>query len=328
LGVILDSKGGFGVNASASRGRGNVDGQDQRWTNAEINGGQNVALQSGADITMKGGIVSAPQGTVAVGGKLDIESLQDSSTYTSRQKQLGGSATIGTAPSGNLNYAKSHIDSTYNSVTEQSGIRAGDGGFDVKVVGDTTLKGGAISSTQAAVDANRNTFTTDGQVSTTHIDNRAHYQAESVSVNLGTGFSAQGKLAPTGTGVGFGKDSNSAASTTQAGISGVAGDTSLRSGDKATGIAKIFDADKVQREVTAHTQITQEFSSRANKMVGEYVESQQKALYKALKGTPSDEAKRQIKQQQSDLRKTEHAFNILIGAVTGVASAAATKEAL
>jgi len=266
--------------------------------------------------------------TVAAGGTLDIESLQDSSTYKSRQKQLGGSATLGTAPSGNLNYAKSHIDSTYNSVTEQSGIRAGDGGFDVKVVGDTTLKGGAISSTQAAVDANRNTFTTDGQVSTTHIDNRAHYQAESVSVNLGTGFSAQGKLAPTGTGVGFGKDSNSAASTTQAGISGVAGDTSLRSGDKATGIAKIFDADKVQREVTAHTQITQEFSSRANKMVGEYVESQQKALYKALKGTPSDEAKRQIKQQQSDLRKTEHAFNILIGAVTGVASAAATKEAL
>jgi len=66
---------------------------------------------------------------------------------------------------------------------------------------DTTIKGGMISSTQAAVDANRNTFTTDGQVSTTDIDNHAHYQAESVSVNLGTGFSAQGKLALTGTGV-------------------------------------------------------------------------------------------------------------------------------
>jgi filamentous hemagglutinin len=328
LGVILDSKGGFGVNASANQGRGNVDSQDQRWTNAEINSGQNVALQSGADTTIKGGIVSAPQVTVAAGGKLDIESLQDSSTYTSRQKQLGGSATIGTAPSGNLNYAKSNIDSTYTSVTEQSGIRAGDGGFDVKVAGDTTLKGGMISSTQAAVDANRNTFTTDGQVSTTDIDNRAHYQAESASVNLGTGFSAQGKLAPTGTGVGFGKDSDNAASTTQAGISGVAGDTSLRSGDKATGIAKIFDADKVQRELIAQTQITQEFSSRANKMVGEYVESQQKALHKALKDAPSEEAKRQIKQQQSDLRKTEHALNILIGAVTSVAGTAVTKEAL
>jgi filamentous hemagglutinin len=328
LGVILDSKGGFGVNASASRGLGKADGQDQRWTNAEINSGQNVALQSGADITMKGGIVFAPQVTVAAGGKLDFESLQDSSTYTSRQKQLGGSATIGTAPSGNLNYAKSNIDSTYNSVTEQSGIRAGDGGFDVKVTGDTTLKGGVISSTQAAIDANRNSFTTDGQVSTTHIDNRAHYQAESVSVNLGTGFSAQGKLAPTGTGVGFGKDSDNAASTTQAGISGVAGDASLRTGDKATGIAKIFDADKVQKELIAQTQITQEFSSRANKMVVEYVESQQKALHKALEDAPSEEAKRQIKQQQSDLRKTEHAFNILIGAVTSVAGTAVTKEAL
>ena len=63
-------------------------------------------------------------------------------------------------------------------------------------------------------------------------------------------------------------------------------------------------------------------------MVSEYVESQQKALHKALKDAPSEEAKRQIKQQQSDLRKTEQAFNILIGAVTGVASAAATKEAL
>ncbi|NBO83473.1 MAG: hypothetical protein EBU75_11825, partial [Betaproteobacteria bacterium] len=149
---------------------------------------------------------------------------------------------------------------------------------DVKVAGDTTLKGGMISSTQAAVDANRNTFTTDGQVSTTDIDNRAHYQAESVSVNLGTGFSAQGKLAPTGTGVGFGKDSDNAASTTQAGISGVAGDTSLRTGDKATGIAKIFDADRVQKEVAAQTQITQMFSTLAPKAVATYADGQTKAL--------------------------------------------------
>jgi len=63
------SKGWFKVNASTSQGRGMADGQDQRWTNAEINGGQNVALQSGAAITMKGGIVSAPQVTVAAGSK-------------------------------------------------------------------------------------------------------------------------------------------------------------------------------------------------------------------------------------------------------------------
>jgi filamentous hemagglutinin len=283
VGLILDSKGGLGVNASASQGRGNADGQDQRWTNATVNGGQQVILQSGMDTAIKGGVVSAPQVTVAAGDKLGIESLQDTSTYTSRQKQLGGSATIGTAPSANVNAAKSNINSTYNSVTEQSGIKAGDGGFDVKVAGDTTLKGGVISSTQAAVDANRNQFSAGGQVATADIENHAHYQAESVSVNLGTGFSAQGKLAPTGTGVGFGKDSDSAASTTHAGISGVAGDTTVRTGDKAAGIAKIFDADKVQKEVAAQTQITQMFSTLAPKAVATYADGQIKALNDKLK---------------------------------------------
>ena len=111
-----------------------------------------------------------------------------------------------------------------------------------------------------------------GRVANTDIKNHAHYQAESVSVNLGTGFSAKGKLAPTGAGVGFGKDSDSAASTTHAGISGVAGDTAVRTGDKEAGIAKIFDADKVQKEVAAQTQITQMFSTLAPKAVATFAD--------------------------------------------------------
>jgi hypothetical protein len=57
-------------------------------------------LQSGADTSTKCGIVSVPQVTVAAGGKLDIESLQESRTYNSREKQFGGSAAIGTAKAG------------------------------------------------------------------------------------------------------------------------------------------------------------------------------------------------------------------------------------
>ena len=41
---------------------------------------------------------------------------------------------------------------------EQSCIRAGDGGFDVHVKGKTVFKGGAITSTQVAVDEQRNGF--------------------------------------------------------------------------------------------------------------------------------------------------------------------------
>lgn len=108
-----------------------------------------------------------------------------------------------------------------------------------------------------------------------------------VSVNLGAGFSAQGKLAPTGTGAGFGKDSDSNASITHAGISGTAngsgkpnnlGDATVRTGDKEAEIAKIFDADKVQKDVVAQTQITQMFSTLAPKAVATYVDGQIKAL--------------------------------------------------
>jgi filamentous hemagglutinin len=328
VGVVIDSSGAFGANVSGSLGRGHADGADLIWSNTKVSAGQQATLQSGADTTIKGAVVAAPQVTVASSGKLSIESLQDSSTYTSRQKQVGGSATIGPAPSANANFAKSNIDSTYTSVNEQSGIKAGDGGFNVAVTGDTSLKGGAITSTQAAIDAGRNTFNTSGTLTTTDIQNRASYKAESVSANIGAGFSAQGKLAPAGTGVGIGNDSGSSTSTTRSGIGDKAGNAAMRTGDKETGIAKIFDADKVQREITAQVTITQEFSWRANKMVGEYIDSQQKALQQALKAAASDDEKQKIRQAQSDLRNTEHALNILIGAVTGVAGAAVTKEAL
>lgn len=48
-----------------------------------------------------------------------------------------------------------------------------------------------------------------------------------------------------------------AQSTTQSGISGIAGNTAARTGDKETGIGKIFDQTKVQKEIDAQTKITQ-----------------------------------------------------------------------
>ncbi|MFM7632569.1 MAG: hemagglutinin repeat-containing protein, partial [Betaproteobacteria bacterium] len=358
IGVILDSKGGFGVNVSGSRGRGSANGEDQRFSNTDITGGQQVVLQSGADTTIKGASVSAPQVTVTSGAALAIESKQDSSSYQARQRQIGGSATLGTAPSANVAIAKSNIDSTYRSVVEQSGIKAGDDGFTVKVAGDTTLTGGVITSTQAAVDAKRNQFSTGGQLTTTDIDNHAHYTADAVSVNLGTGFSAQGKLAPSGTGVGFGKDSNRAASTTrtgisagagagevalasdavaasEAGVSGVAGaagaagdrgnagDTTVRTGDKPTGIAKIFDADKVQKDIAAQTQITQMFSTLAPKVVATYADGQIRDLQKQQSDT-TDPSKRAALQQQIDAWGDGGRYRVALHATVGGLGGGAT----
>ncbi len=268
---------GLGVVASASLGKGSGNGADTSYTNTHVAGVDQVNIKSGADTTLQGATVEAKQITATVGGNLNIESLQDSSTYTEANKQAGGSLFVGLGTTGpvigNLNLAKSNIDSSYASVTEQSSIKAGNGGFNINVQGNTDLKGGAITSTQAAVDNNKNTFQTGGTLSTSDIQNKAAYDANSLSVTVGTG-STPGQSASAGmSGIGFGKDSGSASSITTAGISGVAGDSSKRTGDKEQGINQIFNKDQVKAEINAQTAITSEFGKNASKAVGDYAQT-------------------------------------------------------
>jgi filamentous hemagglutinin len=245
---------------------------------SHIAGANSVTIKSGGDTTLKGATVEGKQVSATVGGNLSVESLQDTRTYTETNKQVGGSVMVGvtqTGPvSGNVNLAKSNIDSNYASVKEQSAIKAGDGGFTVNVQGNTDLKGGAITSTQAAIDNNKNTFTTGGTLTTSDIQNNASYNANSVSVNVGMG-STPGQSASAGmSGVGFGTDKGSANSTTTAGISGIAGDSSKRTGDKEHGIAQIFNQTQVKAEIGAQTAITSEFGKNASKAVGDYAKTQ------------------------------------------------------
>ena len=247
--------GGMGFTGSVSQGKGSGNGTETTYTNTHVAGADSVTIQSGGDTTLKGATVTGKQVTATVGSNLNIESLQDTATYSEKNQQVGASAMIGAGGSGSANFAKSNIDSTYASVTEQSGLKAGDGGFTVNVGGNTDLKGGAITSTQAAIHQNKNTFQTGGTLTTSDIQNKASYDASSVSVNVGTGGSpmpGQG-LSSTLSGAGLGKDSGSTSSVTTAGISGIAGDTAKRTGDNAQGIGKIFDADKVRQEIQAQT---------------------------------------------------------------------------
>ncbi|GEM_PF-3360097 len=47
----------------------------------------------------------------------------------------------------------------------------------------------------------------------------------------------------------------------------------IRTGDKQTGLQKIFDAENVQKEVAAQVAITKEFGARASKAIGDYADS-------------------------------------------------------
>ena len=236
---------------------------------------------------------------------------------------------IGAGGSGSANFAKSNIDSTYASVKEQSALKAGDGGFTVNVGGNTDLKGGAITSTQASLEQNKNSFQTGGTLTTRDIQNKADYNATSVSVSVGTGSSpmpGQG-LSSMLTGAGLGKDSGNASSTTTAGISGVAGDTAKRTGDNAQGLAKIFDAEKVRQEITAQATITAEFGKQASAAVQSYAQTQRKELQDQIK-TASDADKATLQKQLDDVNTQERMLNVLVGAVSGMGASAMTKETL
>jgi filamentous hemagglutinin len=257
IGLAISAQ-GTGVTASASRATGQGAGNSTTFTNSQV-AGSTVNIESGGDTTLKGAVVQGNQVTATVGGNLNIESLQDTSQYKESSKSAGGSVTVGTGVSGNLNLAQTQINSDFKSVGEQSAIRADDGGFDVSVKGKTDLIGGQITSTQAAVDAGKNTFSSAGGVTTTDLQNSASFEAKSASVGVGTGALPGKSISAGMSGVGFGSDKGSASSATTAGISGVAGDTAARTGDQETGLKAIFDKDKAKAEVAAQVAITQEF---------------------------------------------------------------------
>ena len=294
---------------------------------------------SGGDTNIQGAVVAGNSVQADIGGKLTIQSLQDTSTYTESSKNAGASITIspaGVPTGGSISAGKTNTHSNYQNVAEQSGIRAGDGGFTVNVQGGTTLTGGAITSTQAAIDNNKNSFNTGGTLTTSDIQNKAEYNASGFQVNASISTDKNGKTTPGG-GAGIGSESGNASSTTQAAISGIAGNTAARTGDKESGIAQIFDKDKVKDSVNGQIAITAEFGKQASKAVGDYAQTQMnKALsLQAQAAQTSDPAQRDaLLQQATDLqnqwgdngtmRLTLHTvIGGLTGGVGGAAGAAA-----
>ncbi|MGA4363657.1 hemagglutinin repeat-containing protein [Ralstonia nicotianae] len=188
--VSVSSNGAsFGVTANASASRGTGNGHDVTWTNTHVNAGNQLTLESGGDTNLKGAVASGRQVVADVGGNLNATSLQDTSTFHSKDQSISGSVTVGYGFSGSASISQQKIDSDYASVTEQSGIKAGDGGFQINVRGNTDLKGAVITSTDKAVQNGANSLTT-ATLTTSDIQNHADYNAS--SIGIGGGYSSGG----------------------------------------------------------------------------------------------------------------------------------------
>lgn len=99
-----------------------------------------------------------------------------------------GQVTIGYGFSASGSYSNSNIQSDYASVNEQSGILAGDGGYNITVTNDTSLIGGIITSNQSAEDNKLNSFST-GTLVASNIDNFSHYEGDSFGISASASYS-------------------------------------------------------------------------------------------------------------------------------------------
>ena len=213
---------------------------------------------------------------VGTGRNLTLTSEQDSDRYDSKQQNAsaGGSFTFGSMTgSASVNLSQDKMHSNWQSVAEQTGIFAGQGGFDVTAGEHTQLNGAVISST-ASADKNR---LDTGTLGFSNIENHADYRTEHQSAGMSTGGSigsqfggnmANGLLAGL-------NGSGSASSVTKAAVSD--GTIVIRDKAKQTqdvsalsrdaeganpGLDKIFDKEKEQRRMET-AQLLAETGSQA-----------------------------------------------------------------
>lgn len=272
--AISGSSGGgaaIGVYVGANAARGKADGNGTIHNESIIKAGDRLTFASGGDTTLQGAQLVANQVIGQVAGNLTVRTEQDTDRYKSQQLAAKGEATIGYGFEGSASGSAAMIDSDYRSVREQTGIAAGDGGFQLQVGGNTHLVGAVIAST---ADPSKNLLST-GSLTVEDLKNRAEFLSASISGGTSGGGSPSDGFnfkpsvmpgLPTG---------DSKSSTTRSGVAD--GTIDIRNGDSSTlgdlqrgvtgldnanGFASIFDEKKVQ-ERQELTQILGEIGFKA-----------------------------------------------------------------
>ncbi|WP_267120215.1 hemagglutinin repeat-containing protein, partial [Xanthomonas sacchari] len=249
IGVSVGTTTGFYVSAYA--GKGSAKGNSELHTESVVTAKDTLTLASGNDTTIKGAQAIGDTVLAKVGGDLLIQSEQDTNDYKSKQQQAGVTLVYGFSGS-SASYSQQKTDSSYTSVKEQSGIQAGNGGFDVTVGGNTHLIGGAIAST---ADAALNRLSTNS-LTVEDLQNKAEYKAGGFGVGTGDWKSVAAGAALSLAG----NQNGSSGSTTKSDIA--AGSVEVRNGESAalagldrsatelqqSGLKQIFDEKKVAEQ--------------------------------------------------------------------------------
>ena len=236
--AVSFGQGGWSLGVTAGgnvgKGYGNGDSVTHRHSHIGEKGSQTL-IQRGGDTIIKGAQVRG-KGVQVNAKNLSIQSVQDSETYQSKQQNAGAQVTVGYGFSASGSYSQSKVKADHASVTEQSGIYAGEDGYQIKVRDNTDLKGGIITSGKSAEDKGKNLFQT-VTLTASDIQNHSHYEGKSFGIGASVAISGesmgQNRPADSGPGIrlidvskgqnnnnaiGYGSDGDSKNSTTRSGI--------------------------------------------------------------------------------------------------------------
>ncbi|EPV3747894.1 TPA: contact-dependent inhibition toxin CdiA [Escherichia coli] len=266
VGVSIGAGGngaGISVFASVNAAKGSEKGNGTEWTETTTDSGKTVTINSGRDTVLNGAQVNGNRIIADVGHDLLISSQQDTSKYDSKQTSVaaGGSFTFGSMTgSGYIAASRDKMKSRFDSVAEQTGMFAGDGGFDITVGRHTQLDGAVIASTATP---DKNHLDT-GTLGFSDLHNEADYKVSHSGISLSGGGSFGDKFQGNMPGgmISAGGHSGHAEGTTQAAVAD--GTITIRDGDNQKqnlanlsrdpahandSISPIFDKEKEQRRL-------------------------------------------------------------------------------
>jgi filamentous hemagglutinin len=185
----LGEQNGFTLDLGASVAKNKGTGSSVTQVNTTLDTGS-LSLHSGNDTTLAGAQVRADSIKAVIDGNLNITSRQDTETQSSKQGSAGIGASIcippfcyGAPVTGSASLAAGNMNSDYKAVTDQSGLFAGQGGYDITVGKNTTLQGAVIAS-EATPD--KNLLSTD-RLYVSDIKNTSDISAQSAGISLSYG---------------------------------------------------------------------------------------------------------------------------------------------
>ncbi|WP_250314152.1 hemagglutinin repeat-containing protein [Neisseria sp. Marseille-Q6792] len=188
VGVSVGAQTGVYIYAEAAYGKGKNRTDSQTHQNTLLQSDK-LQLSSKGNTVLNGAQAHARRIDADVGGTLYIESPQD--TVEQESKQSGGGiraqVALGTAWSVSGNYNQSKASGHSRSVSSQSGLFAGEGGYHI-TADSVRLKGGAIAS---AADKDHNELTA-RSFSFEDLRNESSYSASSMGIGAGYGGSLKG----------------------------------------------------------------------------------------------------------------------------------------